>query len=240
MNLRITLVALVSLGLASISALAQMGGGRMGGRMGNGGGRMVRGTVIETSSDQLTVKTDSGDIYQVMVQPTTRVRKEQDTLQVSDIQTGDVIAAMGAVDASNKIVNAVFISVTGQIGKTYIAGKVTAINGTKLTVLRQDNVSQVVQVDENTSFHRGGAMMGGQRGGPGAGADPGSGSGSLGPSITLADVKVGDMIAGPGALQDGIFVPTQLIVHGPAAQGGRNPNENGSGAGPTGITGEPK
>ena len=43
------------------------------------------------------------------------------------------------------------------LGKVYITGKVTAIDDVKLTVMRPDGVSQVIEVDEGTSFKRGGA-----------------------------------------------------------------------------------
>ncbi len=48
-----------------------------------------------------------------------------------------------------------------------------------------------------------------------------------GESITLADVKVGDMVRGTGSVKGGTFVPTQLVVmergrrrEGDAASGG--------------------
>ena len=47
------------------------------------------------------------------------------------------------------------------MGKTYITGKVTAIDmdALKVTVMRTDGVSQVIGVDEQTSFKRGGRGM---------------------------------------------------------------------------------
>ncbi len=46
------------------------------------------------------------------------------------------------------------------LGKTYIAGKVTAIDELKLTIKRADGVTQVIEVDEGTSFRRGGRRDG--------------------------------------------------------------------------------
>jgi hypothetical protein len=109
------------------------------------------------------------------------------------------------------------------LGKSFIAGKITAIDDLKLTILRPDNVSQVIAVDEGTSFKRGRRGMEGLMGpgpapmgeaeaprrGPAGGAGaPAAG----GESITLADLKVGDSVVGTGALKAGTFVPTELAV----------------------------
>ena len=67
------------------------------------------------------------------------------------------------------------------------------------------------------------------------GAGPGAPGGSSGgESITLADVKVGDMVVGPGALKAGVFVPTQLAVIDAASMGRRRRQaEGGTEAGAT-------
>jgi len=123
------------------------------------------------------------------------------------------------------------------LGKTYIVGKITAIDmdGLKLTVLRSDNVSQVIGVDEGTSFRRGRMIMSMMNG---SGPMEAGGARNAGPndaeSITLADIKVGDMVAGQGALKDGIFVPTQLSVTDPSQQHRRHMDHNApAGAGNT-------
>jgi hypothetical protein len=101
-----------------------------------------------------------------------------------------------------------------ELGKTYIVGKVTAINldDAKMTIERPDKVSQTIGFDESTSFKRGGrAQFAQSNGAPGApaGRTPQMTGGE---SITLADIKVGDSVRATGALKSGVFVPTQLIV----------------------------
>jgi hypothetical protein len=170
---------------------------------------------------------------------------------------------MGVLDAPTKTVHAVFVAVIDAedvkkaregMGKVYIVGKVTAMDDVKVTVLRTDGVSQVIEVDEGTSFKRGGrdlAMlmnggvggmgMGEGRPGRGAGGDAGGGrppaiagpgAGAAGESITLADVKIGDTVAGKGALKHGVFVPTELGV---MALGQRRRRPNGEGGPPAGA-----
>jgi hypothetical protein len=196
------------------------------------GGQMVRGTVTATAADHLTVKTDAGDVYQVALSANTRVMKDRQPLKVTDIKVGDGAGAMGVLDAPTKTIHAVFVTVMSaeqmkkmneNLGKVYITGKVTAIDDVKLTVMRPDGVSQVIEVDEGTSFKRGGRGMASMMNGSGpvgaTGGRPDVAAGSE--SITLADVKVGDTVVGPGALKNGVFVPTQLAVMDAAAMGQR-------------------
>jgi hypothetical protein len=220
------------------------------------GGQMVRGTVTAVAADHLTVKTESGEVYQVALSANTRLNKDRQPVKVADIKVGDAVGAMGVLDAPTKTVHAVFVGVIDaeqvkkareNMGKTYITGKVTAIDmdALKVTVMRPDGVSQVIGVDEQTSFKRGGRGMaamasgagviemggsgtgggrasgagsgGGTGTGGGNGSGAGAGNGGGGESITFADVKVGDTVAGRGGLKNGVFVPTELGVMDPAA-----------------------
>jgi len=212
--------------------------------MGNQG-RMVRGTVTATAADHLTLKTEAGDSYQVVVTTNTRMTKERQPLKLADIHVGDGMGAMGVIDAPTKTVHAamLFVMDAAQIkkmkedmGKTYISGKVTAIDDVQLTVHRPDGVDQKITVDEGTSFKKGGrsaamAMRGDGFGGVGAGGNGQTqgqaGGGFEGESITLADVKVGDTVVGPGALKSGTFVPTKLTVIDAASMGRRRRREGG-------------
>jgi hypothetical protein len=125
-----------------------------------------------------------------------------------------------------------------EMGKVYIAGKVTAIDDLKLTVLRTDGVSQVIAVDESTSFRKGDrklqALLNGgpvdMGAGSGGGGRQGGAAASSGESITLADIKVGDTVAGQGGMKNGVFVPTELGVMDAAAGGQRRRRQNADGA----------
>jgi len=194
-----------------------------------GSGRMVRGTVTAVGPNKLTLKTEAGEIYQVSISPNTQVRKGRDIMKFSEVRAGDGVGAMGEMEPATKTVHALVLAVMDAeqikkakeaLGKSWIAGKVTSIEELRLTVLRSDGVVQVIQVDEDTSFKRGGRgmqmMFSGNGGAPAGNLGTNSGANG-GESITLADVKVGDMIAGPGAIKSGAFVPTQLAVMDPAA-----------------------
>lgn len=241
----------MAIAVCSASIQGQEAPGR--GDVAFGAGQMVRGTVTAAAADHLTIKTDAGETYEVALSPNTRIMKDQrlgaaagvdrqprntpgtrQQIKAEDIKVGDGIGAMGELDAPKKTVHALFIAVMDAdevkrlregMGKVFITGKITAIDEVKLTVLRSDNVSQVIEVDETTSFRKGG----GRRtfvsadGTAAAGPPPGSGAGGTGggESITLADVKVGDMVAGQGSVKHGVFVPTNLTVMPPGTMGPR-------------------
>ena len=242
----------------------QMGGGQ-GGRGGFGGGQMgqmgqpVQGTVTAVTADHLTLKTQAGDSYDVTVTSTSRIMKAGQPIKLSDVKPGDEVTARGTVDATKKTVQAMIVTdvdaatlakAMENLGKTYITGRVTAIDADnlKLTIVRTDNVTQIVALDDGTSFQRGlsgvqadaaaaGALVGGMVGGMGGGMGGGFGGGRGGmgggrqgggaqaaappapESITLADIKVGDSVMATGTLKGGAFTVLKMGVSEPAAPG---------------------
>ncbi len=235
----------LALGVMSTAGLGVAGAQEPGGGEGFGGpggmGR-VSGMVTAVSGDAVTVKSEDGTVYQVTTTVNTRVMKgvagdrQPAALKVSELKVGDGVMAAGNMDAPKKTLHAMFVVATDaeqvkklreNLGKTYIQGKVTAIDADnlKMTVLRGDGASQTIGLDETTSFKRGARRMrGGESGGAGGGAGLGAGAGSGwgggpgaegGESITLADVKVGDNVVGTGSLKAGVFVPGQLMVMAP-------------------------
>ena len=199
----------------------------------------IAGEVSAVSGSTLTVKTENNQTLQVVTTTNTRIVKDRaNAVKVADLKTGDGIVAIGNLDAPTGTMHAAMVFATDaatlkamkeNLGKTYIAGKVTAIDMDKatLTIERPDHVSQTIGLDETTSFKRG------VRGAPGGQAGLGSGGVGTGPgeSVTLADIKVGDMVRGTGALKGGVFIPAQLTIMVPGAgQGGRH---RGAGAGGT-------
>ncbi len=188
------------------------------------GGQMLRGTVTAVRSNALTLKDIGGELYQVTTTDNTRIVHDRQTAKFTDIKIGDCLGAGGILDAPTKTLHAAFLAVIdaeevrraqADFGKTYIAGKITAIDldTLKLTVLRLDNVKQVIAVDETTSFRRGGRNGGLGFGAPPApDANPRKPEPPTGESITLADIKVGDSVVGRGALKNGTFLPSELRV----------------------------
>lgn len=215
---------------------------RAGGRGQFAGMQRVAGEVTAVSGANITIKGEDGATYTVVTTDNTRVMKGRgETEKVSDIKTGDAVMAAGNLDAPNKTLHAAMVGVTDaatvkamkeNMGKTYIIGKVTAIDvdNAKMTVERQDKVSQTIGFDETTSFKHGRVGMG-MMGGMGGGRPGGNGNAQAdsGESITLADIKIGDLVSGQGSVKGGTFVPTTLTVMTPGQGGGRR-GAGGSGA----------
>jgi hypothetical protein len=224
------------------------------GEMQQGGGRgqfagmqRVTGEVTAVAGTTLTVKTEDGASMQVVTTDNTRVMKGRGvTVKIADLKVGDGVMAAGNLDAPNKTLHAAIVFATDaaqvkamkeNLGKTYIVGRVTAIDldNAKMTVERPDHVTQTIGFDETTSFKKGGrgARMGGGVAGAGAGAGAGEQGGE---SITLADIQVGENVRGTGSVKGGTFVPVELVVMergpragGDAASGGKarpSPNPN--------------
>jgi hypothetical protein len=258
---------------------AAQGEGQGGGRRGQyaGMGR-VMGEVMAVNGNTLTVKAEDGSTVQVVATDNTRVMKERGPVKLSDLHAGDGLMAVGNLDAATKTLHAGIVmaedaaqvkAMRENLGKTYITGRVTAIDldNAKMTVERTDHTSQTIGFDETTSFKRavrggsgsggpGGNGSGGEGSGPGSGAGRGPGSGgafggggmgmgamalnggidrafSNGESITLADIKVGDFVAGTGAVKGGTFVPVHLLDSPPGQRrqrSGTTPGSQGQGA----------
>jgi hypothetical protein len=128
-------------------------------------------------------------------------------LKPTDIKVGDAVMAMGEVDASAKSVGAIAImqidperarqmrEMQANYGKTWLAGKVTAIDGVSVTLTGSvDNAPHTFVADENTTFRK-------RR-------DP----------ITLADIQIGDNVRVEGSIKSGTFLATSVNAMG-APQG---------------------
>jgi hypothetical protein len=128
-------------------------------------------------------------------------RPQPQTIKPTDIKVGDIITAGGDVDADKKTIGAVFIAqidperakqmreMQANYGKTWLAGRITAIDGTRITIEGLvDHAPHVIAVDENTSFRR-------RR-----------------DSITLADIQPGQQLQAEGAMKDGAFLATTVTA----------------------------
>ena len=251
-GLAIARVLAMGLMLPALSARAQEPGEQM---VGPGGGRgqfagmqRVVGEVTAISGSTLTVKGEDGATFQVVTTDNTRVMKGRGvTVKVADLKVGDGLMAVGNLDTPNKTLHAAMVMAQDaadvkkareNLGKTYIMGKVTAIDAdnAKMTVKRPDGVEQTIGFDETTSFKRGRIGRGGGMGMGGGGEAAAAGApAATAESITLADIKVGDNVGGQGSLKGGVFVPTLLTVATPGQ--GRQRGGAGSAPGPAPVDG---
>ncbi len=158
-------------------------------------GRGTFGVIKEIKPGELVLEGREGKTETVKIGSDTAFRKDGQAAKLEDFKVGDRVAVMGDRQGDAWKAQQVMSGRMGMrmnpedMGKKFIAGEVTKIEDTKLTIHRVDGQDQVIEVDENTSFRN-----------------------SKRESITLADIKVGDNVAGRGEVKDGVFFPAVLNV----------------------------
>jgi Domain of unknown function (DUF5666) len=161
------------------------------------------GKITALHESSLEISNPNGETVTVKITPQTEFRKDRQPAKRSDFKVGDVIAVRGQ-ENSDHTWTAQMIGArsangegrgpniqAGALGKDYVAGEVKSVDAPKISVLRTDNVTQTIELNEDTSLHKG--------------RD----------AITMADVQVGDHLVARGAMQDNVFVPKFVMVIGP-------------------------
>src|SRR5882762_6233959 len=139
----------------------------------HGGVREGHGTAGEITAIQgksLQVLRPDGSTATINLTNKTEYRKDRQPAQLSDFKVGDFVMVRGdenpdhsvnAQSLSGRSANAgsVVMSVGsgggagfGEMGKDFVAGVVKSVDAPKLTVLRADNVTQTLELNEDTSL----------------------------------------------------------------------------------------
>jgi hypothetical protein len=172
-------------------------------------------TAVHDQSVEITGS--SGDAVTVKISGSTQFRKDGEAARLSDLKVGDIVFVRGEENPDHTW-SAEMIGTrpnggfgagpggggpqgdrggsgggrpAGVLGQDYIFGEVKTIDAPKLTILRPDNVTQTVELNEETSLRKG--------------RD----------SITMADVQPGDHIMIRGGMQANAFQPKSVMVIGP-------------------------
>ena len=130
------------------------------------GMQAIRGQVTKVNGSSLFVKLGSGAEYQVATSANTHFVKNGAMTPHDPARAGDMVLAGGELDETKHVLGAIFVAVVdanelaqlndrrAQWGKTWIAGTITAKDGTLMTVKRPDGMIEKVRVDEDTSFRK--------------------------------------------------------------------------------------
>jgi hypothetical protein len=169
-----------------------------------GEGRMpLFGKITALHDSSLEISNPNGETVTVKLTPQTEFRKDRQPAKRSDFKVGDVIAVRGQENPDHtwtaQMVGARSANGEGRgpnmqagtLGKDYITGEVKSIDAPKISVLRTDNVTQTIELNEDTSLRKGRE------------------------SITMADIQPGDHLVARGAMQDNVFVPKFVMVIAP-------------------------
>jgi hypothetical protein len=177
-------------------------GGTRGGRGPGANFPGIGGQITAIDGSTITLQTFRGETAKVNITSSTRLTKDRNEAKLSDFKVGDRVFASGEQGKDGVWTARMLAERTGggfrggmmgaaqlkpgDNGKTYIAGEVIKIDGTKLTIKKPDNTEQIIEVDDDTSFRSGRE------------------------SVTLAEVKIGNFVRGQGILKNGVFVPKEL------------------------------
>jgi hypothetical protein len=158
-------------------------------------------TAIHDSTIELS--NPNGEAVTVKLTPQTEFRKDRQAAKRSDFKVGDVIAVRGQENPDHtwtaQTIGARSANGEGRgpniqagtLGKDYVAGEVKSVDAPNISVLRTDQVTQKIELNEDTSLRKG--------------RD----------AITMADVQPGDHLIARGAVEGNVFVPKFVMVIGP-------------------------
>jgi Domain of unknown function (DUF5666) len=166
------------------------------------------GKITAVHEGSIEITGPDGNAVTVKITPQTEFRKDRQPAKASDFKVGDMVMVRGTQNSDNTVTASLIGGRTGggmiysgpagqrggmmmnpgTLGKDYVAGEVKSIDAPKMTVLRTDGVTQTLELNEETSLHRG--------------RD----------SITMADIKVGDHVMAHGGVQGDNFVPKGVMV----------------------------
>jgi Domain of unknown function (DUF5666) len=200
------LLACPVLGLAAASDSVAQEEGRRQHNEPNGDRRIpVFGKITAVHTDSFEIANPNGETVIVKLTDSTEFRKDRQPVKRTDFKVGDLIVVRGeespdhtwtAQMIAGRSGNGAegrgqFFSRQGTLGKDYVVGEIKSIDAPKISVLRSDNVTQTIELNEDTSLRKGRE------------------------SVTMADVQVGDHLFAQGALQNDVFVPKMVVVIGP-------------------------
>jgi preprotein translocase subunit YajC len=186
-------------------------GQRRGPRGANDGqGQPLVGKITAIKDGAVELTKPDGTAVTVKITDKTEYRKDRQPAKLGEFKVGDMVFVRGEED-SNHGVTALMIAGRsgagpeggrgfggggagggfGELGKDFIVGEVKSVDAPKITVLRPDNVTQTLELNEDTSLRKGRE------------------------SVTMADIQPGDHVFVRGGVQNNAFVPKSVMVISP-------------------------
>ena len=173
----------------------------------DGPGRPLLGKITAINKGSLELAKPDGTTATVNLTDKTEYRKDRQSAKLADFKVGDMVFVRGEENADHSVTAQLIGGRSGggagggrglgggpgfELGKDFVVGEVKSVDAPKLTVLRPDNVTQTLELNEDTSLRRGRE------------------------SITMADIQPGDQVIVRGAVENNVFVPKNLMLFSPA------------------------
>ena len=175
-----------------------------------GRGQFVGGKIAAIKDGAIELTRMDGGSVTVKLTEKTEYRKERQSAKLADFKVGDMVFIRTEGEGDQNLTALMVAGRTGngpggpgtggpgggmmgvgELGKDFVFGEVKSVDAPKITVLRPDNVTQTLELNEDTSLRKGRE------------------------SVTMADIQVGDHIFVRGAVQNNAFVPKMVMVIGP-------------------------
>jgi hypothetical protein len=172
----------------------------------DGQGRPLMGKIIAINGGTIQLAGVDGANVTVKITDKTEYRKDRQPAKLADFKVGDTVFVRGEEGADHSVTAQMIGARSGsgpaagsrgsgggfgEMGKDFILGEVKSVDAPKLTVLRPDNVTQTLELNEETSLRKGRE------------------------SITMADIHPGDHVVVRGAVLNNAFVPKNVMVLSP-------------------------
>lgn len=181
---------------------------------GQEGGPRLFGKITAIKDGVIEISRPDGQTVSVKVTGETEFRKDRSAAKISDFKVGDMVIVRGDENPDHTVTAKMIGGrtgaggmmyggpgggpggrpggmTTGTLGKDYVVGEVKSIDPPRITVLRTDNVTQTLELNEDTTLRKGRE------------------------SVTMADIQVGDHVMAHGAVQNNVFVPKGVMVMSP-------------------------
>ena len=177
-----------------------------------GGGRGVVGKITAIKDGTFELARMDGATITVKLTDKTEYRKDRQGAKLADFKVGDTVFIRTEGSGDQDLTALAVAGRTGngpggpgmggpgggmmtigggELGKDFVFGEVKSVDAPKITVLRPDNVTQTLELNEDTSLRKGRE------------------------SVTMADIQVGDHVFVRGGVQNSTFVPKMVMVIGP-------------------------
>jgi Domain of unknown function (DUF5666) len=183
-----------------------------------GRGRGVVGKITAIKDGALELERMEGGSVTVKLTDKTEYRKDRQSAKLREFKVGDMVfirtEGTGDQDLTALVVagrtgngpggsggpgspgtggpgGGLMMMGGGELGKDFVFGEVKSVDAPKITVLRPDDVTQTLELNEETSLRKGRE------------------------SVTMADIQVGDHVFVRGGVQNNEFVAKMVMVIGP-------------------------
>jgi len=180
-----------------------------------GRGRGVVGKITAIKDSALELERMEGGSVTIKLTDKTEYRKDRQSSKLRDFKVGDMVfirtEGTGDQDLTASVVagrtgngpagptspgtggpgGGLMMMGGGELGKDFVFGEVKSVDAPKITVLRPDDVTQTLELNEETSLRKGRE------------------------SVTMADIQVGDHVFVRGGVQNNEFVAKMVMVIGP-------------------------